>query len=123
MKKIEEIKKPPNLFIEAEAENDGIGGKSFKKMSEGINLFAEGCKELMNKLVDVFINAFNQVWPPLKSAFNFMNKTMTKKKFKGMLQAAGIQRNEINKIVANNKDPYTYRRLIETLNLYKKRVI
>ena len=49
-----------------------------------------------------------------------MNKTMTKKKFKGMLQAAGIQRNEINKIVANNKDPYTYRRLIETLNLYKK---
>lgn len=92
----------------------------FKKMSEGMNLFAEGCKELMNKLVDVFINAFNQVRPSLKSAFNFMNKTMTKKKFKGMLQAAGIQRNEINKIVANNKDPYTYRRLIETLNLYKK---
>lgn len=25
MKKIEEIKKTPNLFIEAEAENDGIG--------------------------------------------------------------------------------------------------
>lgn len=91
-----------------------------KKMSEGINLFAEGCKELMNKLVDVFTNAFNQVGSSLKSAFNFMNKTMTKKKFKGMLQAAGIQRNEINKIVANNKDPYTYRRLIETLNLYKK---
>ena len=49
-----------------------------------------------------------------------MDKTVTKKKFKGMLQAAGIQRNEINKIVANNKDPYTYRRLNETLNLYKK---
>ena len=45
---------------------------------------------------------------------------MTKKKFKGMLQDAGIQRNEINKIVANNKEPYTYRRLYEALKLYKK---
>ena len=40
--------------------------KKKKKMSERINLFAEGCKELMNKLVDVFINAFNQVCPSLK---------------------------------------------------------
>lgn len=93
---------------------------NIKKMSEEINLFAEGCKELINKLVDAFTTAFNQVWPTLKSVFNFMNKTMTKKKFRGMLQAAGIQRNEINKIVANNKDPYTYRRFSETLNLYKK---
>jgi hypothetical protein len=93
---------------------------NFKKMSEGPNLFAEGCKGLINKLVDAFTTAFNQVWPTLKSVFNFMDKTMTKKKFKGMLQAAGIQRNEINKIVANNKDPYTYRRLNEALNLYKK---
>lgn len=93
---------------------------NLKKMSEGLNLFAEGCKELMIKLVDAFTTAFNQVCSTLKPVFNFMNKTMTKKKFKGMLQAAGIQRNEINKIVANNKNPYTYKRLIETLNLYKK---
>lgn len=33
MKKIEEIKKTPNLFIEAEAENDGIGGKYYDKYS------------------------------------------------------------------------------------------
>lgn len=99
--------------------NDNLND-NFKKMSEGLNLFAEGCKELMFKLVDAFTTAFNQVWPTLKSVFNFMDKTMTKKKFKGMLQAAGIQRNEINKIVANNKDPYTYRRLSEALNLYKK---
>lgn len=93
---------------------------NFKKMSEGLNLFAEGCKNIINELVDTLTTAFNQVCPTLKSVFDFMNKTMTKKKFKGMLQAAGIQRNEINKIVANNKDPYTYRRLNETLNLYTK---
>lgn len=92
-----------------------------KTMSEGLNLFAEGYKELTTKLVDVFTTVFHQVYPTLKSVFNFMDKTMTKKKFKGMLQAAGIQRNEINKIVANNKNPYTYKRLNETLNLYTKR--
>ena len=93
---------------------------NFKKMADGLNLFAEGCKNLINELVDAFTTAFKQVCPTLKSIFNFMDKTMTKKKFRGMLQAAGIQRNEINKIVANNKKPYTYRRLNETLNLYKK---
>lgn len=33
MKSIEEIKKTPNLFIEAEAENDGMGGKYYDKYS------------------------------------------------------------------------------------------
>ena len=33
MKTIEEIRKTPNLFIEAEAENDGIGGKYYDKYS------------------------------------------------------------------------------------------
>lgn len=93
---------------------------NFKKMADGLNLFVEGYKNLINQLVDTFTTAFNQAWPTFKSIFNFMDKTMTKKKFRGMLQAAGIQRNEINNIVANNKDPYTYRRLSETLKLYKK---
>ena len=31
MKKIEEIKKTPNLFIEAETKNDGMGGKYYDK--------------------------------------------------------------------------------------------
>lgn len=31
MKNIEEIKKTPNLFIEAEAKNDGMGGKYYDK--------------------------------------------------------------------------------------------
>lgn len=33
MKTIEEIRKTPNLFIEAEAENDGIDGKYYDKYS------------------------------------------------------------------------------------------
>ncbi len=33
MKKIEEIRKTPNLIIEAETENDGLGGKYYDKIN------------------------------------------------------------------------------------------
>lgn len=33
MKKLEEIRKTPNLFIDAEAENDGMGGRYYDKQS------------------------------------------------------------------------------------------
>lgn len=33
MKTIEEIKKTPNLFIEAEADNDGMGGRYYDKIN------------------------------------------------------------------------------------------
>lgn len=41
---------------------------------------------------------------------------LTKKKFIKLLQSRGIQRNEINKIIQNNKQPYTYFRLNTILN-------
>lgn len=33
MKKLEEIRKTPNLIIEAETENDGLGGKYYDKIN------------------------------------------------------------------------------------------
>ena len=33
MKKLEEIRKTPNLFIDAEAENDGMGGRYYDKQT------------------------------------------------------------------------------------------
>lgn len=33
MKRLEEIRKTPNLFIDAEAENDGMGGRYYDKQS------------------------------------------------------------------------------------------
>lgn len=41
---------------------------------------------------------------------------LTKKKFIKLLQSRGIQRNEINKIIQYNKQPYTYFRLNTILN-------
>ena len=41
---------------------------------------------------------------------NILDKKITKKKFVKLLQSQGIQRNRINKIVDNNREPYTYMR-------------
>ncbi len=51
---------------------------------------------------------------------NMANKKISKKRFMKLLQAEGIQRNEINKIVENNKEKYTYARLYNTVNEYYK---
>lgn len=41
-----------------------------------------------------------------------LNRKLTKKKFCKLLQSRGIQRNEINKIIKDNKEPYTVGRLL-----------
>ena len=46
---------------------------------------------------------------------------LTKKKFIKLLQSRGIQRNEINKIIQNNKQPYTYFRLNTILEQKEKK--
>lgn len=90
-----------------------------QQMSEGINLFAEGLANLIHQISNVFINAWDEVSKVLNPINASLDKKMKKKRFMKLLQSYGIQRNEIKKIVANNKTPYTYRRLLETINLYK----
>lgn len=48
------------------------------------------------------------------------NKKITKKKFIKLLQSQGMQRNQINEIVKNNKDPYTYLRYYSTIEKYNR---
>lgn len=93
---------------------------SSEKISQGISLFAEGLGEIFKNLVDQLKEAIENVNPVISSVSKFYNRTMKKKRFMKLLQSYGIQRNEINKIVKNNKEPYTYKRLLETINLYKK---
>jgi hypothetical protein len=75
-----------------------------------------------NKFAEQMAYAVNIVAENLiKTSKSLMYKKISKKKFIKLLQSKGIQRNEINKIVANNKEPYTYKRFLETINKYKKR--
>lgn len=93
---------------------------SSEKISKGMSLFAQGLGEVMNEFAKAFNQAFEAVKPILFSISKLQDKKLTKKKFMKLLQSEGIQRNQINEIIANNKEPFTYRRLSETLNLYKK---
>lgn len=94
--------------------------KSSEKISKGISLFIEGMGEIISEFARTFSEAFQNILPIVNATSSFMNKTMTKKRFRKLLQSEGIQRNEISKIVANNKDPYTYKRLYEAINFYKR---
>ncbi len=85
-------------------------------------------KEIMQPIIDNFIAigkaAMNIVQPMAKCLLE-VSKTMatsklTKKRFIKLLQSEGIQRNEINKIVENNNEKYTYARLYNSVNEYYK---
>lgn len=95
---------------------------SSEKINKGAILMAEGFAEILNDICAGLNNAFANLAAEIRDVVSNINfdKKLTKKKFCKLLQSYGIQRNEINKIVANNKEPYTYKRLYSTLNTYKK---
>ena len=74
-----------------------------------MSLFAEGLAEIISNVAKAFVEAFDRFKPALK----FLDKKLTKKKFKKLLQSYGIQRNEINKIIATNTEPYTLKLLMK----------
>lgn len=79
---------------------------SFKPVIEAIS-------ELGKKMVETFSSIFLNL-------SNSLDKKITKKKFIKLLQSEGIQRNEINKIIKDNKEKYTYLRYYEILSKLSK---
>ncbi len=77
---------------------------SSEKISKGMTLLAEGFAESIQKMAEAVVEAFKNVSLTIKP---LLDKKYTKKKFMKMLQSYEIQRNEINRIIANNKEPYT----------------
>ncbi|MFQ9501629.1 MAG: hypothetical protein ACLR1U_03640 [Clostridia bacterium] len=87
--------------------------KAFKKLEETVKVMVDVICELCKKMCD----AFNSVF---KNFNTILNKKITKKKFMKLLQSEGIQRNAINEIVKNNKEPYTYARYYQILKNTKE---
>lgn len=87
--------------------------KAFKKLEETVKVMVDVICELCKKMCD----AFNSVF---KNFNTILNKKITKKKFMKLLQSEGIQRNVINEIVKNNKEPYTYARYYQILKNTKE---
>lgn len=78
-----------------------------QKITQIIQPIANAFVETMETMKEAIQPVINAV---MKLAKELLNKKITKKRFIKLLQSVGIQRNEINKIIKNNKEPYTYLR-------------
>ena len=89
-----------------------------EKMVKGCSLFAEGFVGATSEAMKVLTNAMNILASTISDVINekVLNKKITKKKFKKLLQSKGIQRNEINRLLQDNKEQYTIARLIKIVN-------
>lgn len=83
------------------------------KVAKSVQLIAEAIYEMGKRIY----NACKSIIPNLDI---ILNKKITKKKFMKLLQSSGIQRNAINAIVKNNKEPYTYARYYQILKNTKE---
>lgn len=93
----------------------GIAGENLK------NAFMDAIEPIA-KMVQTIADGFAKTFQAIKDTLKpLMHQKLSKKKFMKLLQAEGMQRNEINKIVANNKEPYTYMRFYQTIQEYRKR--
>lgn len=80
-------------------------------LEDFINNFRDGLLNVFNKLVEVvdmitktIVQAFNSIKEYIIKLFD---KKISKKRFIKLLQSKGLQRNDINKMIKNNKDKYT----------------
>lgn len=83
------------------------------KVAKSVQLIAEAIYEVGKRIY----SACKSIIPNLDI---ILNKKITKKKFMKLLQSNGIQRNAINAIVKNNKEPYTYARYYQILKNTKE---
>ena len=82
---------------------------SFEKIYEGVRLAFEGVGEAAGKISKLLGKACDIVIDGISS---LDDRKISKRRFCKLLQSFGIQRNEINQIIKNNKKTYTYGRLI-----------
>lgn len=77
-----------------------------------VKIYDEKMKPVIDSLAATFKAIGEAVQPVINAVWNLSkqiaNKKMSKKRFIKLLQSQGIKRNEIYKIVKNNKEPYTY---------------
>nr|DAJ70510.1 MAG TPA: hypothetical protein [Caudoviricetes sp.] len=80
-------------------------------MEEFINNFKEGLLNILKevyKVAEAIGNTIAKIITTTKEyIIKLFDKKISKKRFMKLLQSKGMQRNEINHIVKNNKDKYT----------------
>lgn len=87
-----------------------------EKITEIIKPVADAFCDAMKAISEAVQPVINAVWELAKK---INNKKLSKKKFMKLLQSQGIQRREIDKIVSNNTEPYTYIRYCNIVKDYQ----
>ena len=120
------------LICDADSKTININEEEYLKVEEVIKETINDVKRTLEPVINSLSNAFGTLAETARSfattlvgiaeslARNLSNKKITKKKFIKLLQSQGIQRNEINRIIKNNKEPYTFYRYYNIVMSYQK---
>lgn len=120
------------LICDADNKTININEEEYLKVEEVIKETINDVKRTLEPVIKSLSDAFGTLAETARSfattlvgiaetlARNLSNKKMTKKKFIKLLQSQGIQRNEINRIIKNNKEPYTFYRYYNIVMSYQK---
>lgn len=99
---------------------DNMISDESNELVNAVNKVAKSIKEFTDAMCELFKamgNKFTLIFYGLK---NYLNKKISKKRFIKLLQSEGIQRNTINAIIKDNREPYTYMRYYETLQKFER---
>ncbi len=129
--RIMEITYITELICDADSKTININEDEYLKVEEAIKETLNDVKRTLEPVINTLADAFGTLAETARTfatilvgiaeslARNLSNKKITKKKFIKLLQSQGIQRNEINKIVKNNKEPYTFYRYYNIVKSYQ----
>lgn len=113
---IEQVEELYNSNIEIVCDADKHEIRFDDILTDIINNFKDGLLDVLNKVIEsakIVIEKVSQIFYGIKEyIIKLFNKKISKKKFIKLLQSQGIQRNDINRLIKNNKDKYTMWRYV-----------
>lgn len=108
------------IIFDADSKTVNIKEDEYLILEEALNKVVKSVQLMADAICEMGRKIYNACKSVFENLDVILNKKITKKKFMKLLQSEGIQRNAINKIVKNNKEPYTYARYYQILKKTKE---
>ena len=98
------------IILDGDNKVVNIKEDEFLQIEITIKQLGETIKPVIDAIVEIGKKMFGVFSGIVENLNKSLDKKITRKKFIKLLQSDGIQRNDINKIIKNNKEKYTYLR-------------
>lgn len=105
------------IICDADKQAIIISDEEYALMEKAIQ---QTIKDVIELIADAFVKTFEAIVELAGSLTKNMNKKISKKRFIKLLRSAGMQQNEINKIIKNNSEKYTYLRYYNIISNFQK---